>query len=217
MFTVFRAISSAKFELLYTKIVPLLPGILEMLSRLQVSVNSQNQKELFVELALTVPVRLTHILTCLPLMLQPIRMALESNTELAHYGLRLLETCCDSLDRAYFDPIFEPVKADIILALWRHAKPPPHPHGEIAAKVLGKLAGRDRDFAVFPERIEFYDVGEVHKVSELKRSHTRTISISVFEYLYLIYLFLYHSLSLFFFLSFLFLDTSFFVAILAHI
>jgi hypothetical protein len=162
---VFRCLSTGKYESVYQELVPLLSGILESLNRLQANAHAQNLKDLFVELALTVPVRLTHILTCLPLMLQPIRLALESASELAHFGLRLLETCVDGLDRPFLDPILEPVKDQILLALWRHAKPPPYKHGKIAAKVLGKLAGRNRDFYVSPEHLEFQLSSEMDKLT----------------------------------------------------
>lgn len=57
-------------------------GLLEILNKLQNSSHSATLKELFVELSLTVPVRLSLFLPCLPLLVKPLVLALESNSEL---------------------------------------------------------------------------------------------------------------------------------------
>ncbi len=54
--------------------------LLEGLNKLQNSSHTQSMKELFVELALTIPVRLSLLLPCLPLWVKPLLLALESNS-----------------------------------------------------------------------------------------------------------------------------------------
>jgi transformation/transcription domain-associated protein len=56
--------------ILLQELTPLLPPLLDTLSRLQRSAQTSVNKDLFVELALTVPVRLTHMLPSLRQLMQ---------------------------------------------------------------------------------------------------------------------------------------------------
>ena len=47
----------------------------------------------------------------------------------------MLEACIDTLQPAFIDPVLAPVRCELILALWRHVKPLPYPHGHAALKV----------------------------------------------------------------------------------
>jgi hypothetical protein len=71
----------------------------------------------------------------------------------SYVGLRLLEACIDTLAPAFLDPILERHKAELVMAMWRHVKPPPYAHGHAAIKVLGKLAGRGIDLERPPDRL----------------------------------------------------------------
>ena len=112
---------------MYNEFLPLLPSLLQSLNRLQSGLHKQQMKDLFIELCLTVPVRLSNLLPYLPgiyLLLQRIRITLSpphilliitpsalmdplvsalngSNTLIAQ-GLRTLELCIDNLQPNFF-------------------------------------------------------------------------------------------------------------------
>ena len=54
-------------------------------------------KDLFVELCLTVPVRLSSLLPYLPMLMDPLVSALNGSQTLVSQGLRTLELCVDNL------------------------------------------------------------------------------------------------------------------------
>jgi len=109
----FRSIGGGKFDLSFKEFLPLLPGLLEGLNRLQTSSHSQTMRELFVELALTIPVRLSTLLPCLRSLMRPLVLALESATELVIQGLRTLELCIDNLTPDFLDTILTDVKTEV--------------------------------------------------------------------------------------------------------
>uniref|UniRef100_A0A1A9WAC6 Transformation/transcription domain-associated protein n=1 Tax=Glossina brevipalpis TaxID=37001 RepID=A0A1A9WAC6_9MUSC len=77
----FRSIGGGSHDLLYQEFLPLLPNLLEGLNRLQSGFHKQHMKDLFVELCLTVPVRLSSLLPYLPMLMDPLVSALNgSNT-----------------------------------------------------------------------------------------------------------------------------------------
>lgn len=78
----FRAISGGRFESLYQEVLPILPTLLEGLNQLLATAQHQNMKELFVELCLTVPVRLSVLLPFLNLLMKPLVIALHAGPEL---------------------------------------------------------------------------------------------------------------------------------------
>ena len=122
-------------------------------------------KEVYTELALTIPLRHTHIIAFLPQLVQPLLHALESSSELAVVGLRLMDSMVEQFNAEFLDAMMEPVRSDVLLALWRHVKPLPYAHGALALKVLGKLGGRNRDFSAFPEKLDAQDMGETDKLT----------------------------------------------------
>ena len=64
---------------MYNEFLPLLPSLLQSLNRLQSGLHKQQMKDLFIELCLTVPVRLSNLLPYLPgiyLLLQRIQINL---------------------------------------------------------------------------------------------------------------------------------------------
>ena len=140
----FRSIGGGKFDQFFKEFLPLLPALLEGLNRLQNSSHSQNMRDLFVELALSVPVRLSALLPCLRLLMRPLVIALDSSNELVLQGLRTLELCIDNLSPEFLDPILAEVKTELLQGLWKHLKPAPNPNGPQVVRILGKLAGRNR-------------------------------------------------------------------------
>jgi len=73
----FRSIGVGKFELLYKEFFPLLPILLENFNRLLSVAHKPQMKELFVELCLTVPVRLSALLPHLHFLMKPLVYALQ--------------------------------------------------------------------------------------------------------------------------------------------
>jgi transformation/transcription domain-associated protein len=148
----FRSIGGGKFDQFFKEFLPLLPALLEGLNRLQNSSHSQNMRDLFVELALSVPVRLSALLPCLRLLMRPLVIALDSGNELVLQGLRTLELCIDNLSPDFLDPILSEVKTELLQGLWKHLKPAPYPHGPQVVRIMGKLGGRNRRFLLHPTK-----------------------------------------------------------------
>lgn len=90
------------------------------------------------------------------------------------------------------------VKIELMTALWRHLKPAPYPHGPQALRILGKLAGRNRDFLHVPPKlkteefieksfdslVEFEDGSKVviqldRSVQQAKQKIMRCVSIEI--------------------------------------
>lgn len=65
----FRSIGGGSHDLLYQEFLPLLPSLLQSLNSLQSGLHKQHMKDLFVELCLTVPVRLSSLLPYLPMLM----------------------------------------------------------------------------------------------------------------------------------------------------
>lgn len=146
--TLFRSIGGGRFESLYKEILPLLQLLLESLNRLIHSARRPHERDIYVELCLTVPVRLSVLVPYLSYLMKPLVYALNGSQDLISQGLRTLELCVDNLTAEYFDPIIEPVAEDIMKALWKHLKPLPyyHQHSHTTLRILGKLGGRNRSF-----------------------------------------------------------------------
>lgn len=64
---------------MFQEFLPLLPNLLEGLNRLQSGFHKQHMKDLFVELCLTVPVRLSSLLPYLPMLMDPLVSALNGS------------------------------------------------------------------------------------------------------------------------------------------
>nr|XP_036678194.1 transcription-associated protein 1 isoform X5 [Drosophila suzukii] len=78
----FRSIGGGSHDLLYQEFLPLLPNLLEGLNRLQSGYHKQHMRDLFVELCLTVPVRLSSLLPYLPMLMDPLVSALNGSPTL---------------------------------------------------------------------------------------------------------------------------------------
>ncbi|KAJ3074848.1 hypothetical protein HDU98_010028 [Podochytrium sp. JEL0797] len=142
----FRSIGGGRFEKLYEEVLPLLEVLLEGLNVLLSTANKQSMKELFVELCLTVPVRLNVLLPYLSFLMKPLVLALQGGTDLVSQGLRTLELCVDNLTQDFLEPIMAPVSNELMEALWKHLKPLPYKweHSHTTMRILGKLGGRNR-------------------------------------------------------------------------
>lgn len=143
----FRAIGGGggRFELLYKEVLPLLPEMLENLNR-QLLASEGIARDMIVELCLTVPLRLTHLLPHLTYLMQPLALALRGSSELVSQGLRTLELCIDNLTPDFLDPTLSTVLRELMEALFNHLKPQPASHhaAHTTIRILGKLGGRNR-------------------------------------------------------------------------
>ncbi|WFD31947.1 transcription-associated protein 1 [Malassezia sp. CBS 17886] len=152
----FRSIGGGRFELLYKDVLPLLPVLLKKLNVL-LDAAEPSRREVFIDLCLTVPVRLSVLLPYLDQLMHPLVLALQSSPELVSQGLRTLELCIDNLTQEFLDPIMAPYIQDIMAALWSHLKPLPHSHqhSHTTMRILGKLGGRNRRFLQQPPALQY--------------------------------------------------------------
>ncbi|VDO26106.1 unnamed protein product [Haemonchus placei] len=83
----FRSIGGGLHDILYSQFLPLLPDLMLFFNKLQWCDHRQMMRELFVELCLTVPVRLSTLLPHLPLLMEPLVCALNGGPNLVQQGL----------------------------------------------------------------------------------------------------------------------------------
>lgn len=155
--SLFRSIGGGRFEHLYKEILPLLEMLLDVLNNLLITARKPAERDLFVELSLTVPARLSNLLPHLSYLMRPLVVALRAGSELVGQGLRTLELCVDNLTADYLDPIMAPVIDELMAALWEHLRPNPysHFHAHTTMRILGKLGGRNRKFITGPPELEY--------------------------------------------------------------
>lgn len=150
----FRSIGGGSHDLLYQEFLPLLPNLLEGLNRLQSGFHKQHMKDLFVELCLTVPVRLSSLLPYLPMLMDPLVSALNGSHTLISQGLRTLELCVDNLQPDFLYDHIQPVRADLMQALWRILRNQDSA-AQVAFRVLGKFGGGNRKMMVEPQHLDY--------------------------------------------------------------
>ncbi|RMZ78746.1 hypothetical protein DV737_g3746, partial [Chaetothyriales sp. CBS 132003] len=153
--SLFRSIGGGRFELLYKEILPLLEMLLETFNHLLQGARDVHDRDLYVELTLTVPARLSHLLPHLSHLMRPLVVALRAGPDLVGQGLRTLELCVDNLTADYLDPIMAPIMDDLMTALFDHLRPQPyhHFHSHTTMRILGKLGGRNRKYLTRPPRL----------------------------------------------------------------
>ena len=127
----FRSIGGGSHDLLYQEFLPLLPNLLQGLNSLQSGLHKQHMKDLFVELCLTVPVRLSSLLPYLPMLMDPLVSALNGSQTLVNQGLRTLELCVDNLQPDFLYEHIQPVRAELMQALWRTLR---NPNDQVSTK-----------------------------------------------------------------------------------
>ncbi|EST09240.1 PIK-related kinase, FAT [Kalmanozyma brasiliensis GHG001] len=174
----FRSIGGGRFELLYKDVLPLLPVLLENLNAL-LNAAEPSRREVFVDLCLTVPVRLSVLLPYLGYLMKPLVLALQSSTELVSQGLRTLELCIDNLTQEFLDPIMAPYASDIMAALWQHLQPLPHnhQHSHTTMRILGKMGGRNRKLLQNPPRLSYNShKGPTFPVHFEGKTHSMTLT-----------------------------------------
>src|SRR5258708_2109561 len=163
----FRAIGGGggRFELLYKEVLPLLPEMLENLNK-QLLVSDGYSRDMLVELCLTVPLRLTHLLPHLSYLMKPLVLALRGGPELVAQGLRTLELCIDNLTPDFLDPTLNTVLRELMEALQSHLKPLPanHHNAHTTLRILGKLGGRNRRLLETEPELRYHHVSDPAQV-----------------------------------------------------
>ncbi|KAL3832377.1 hypothetical protein ACJMK2_024027 [Sinanodonta woodiana] len=153
----FRSIGGGSHDLLYQEFLPLLPNLLQGLNSLQSGLHRQLMKDLFVELCLTVPVRLSSLLPYLPMLMDPLVSALNGSQTLVSQGLRTLELCVDNLQPDFLYDHIQPVRAELMQALWKTLRNPVDNIAHVAFRVLGKFGGGNRKMLREPQTLNYND------------------------------------------------------------
>ncbi|CAD6192581.1 unnamed protein product [Caenorhabditis auriculariae] len=154
----FRSIGGGAHDILYGKFLPLLPNLLQFLNKLQSCQHRIQMRELFVELCLTVPVRLSSLLPYLPLLMDPLVCALNGSSSLVQQGLRTLELCVDNLQPEYLFEHMAPVRGALMQGLWRVVGTSTDPNSaNVAFRILGKFGGANRRMLNEPQQLQVVD------------------------------------------------------------
>lgn len=140
-------------------------------------------KDLFVELCLTVPVRLSSLLPFLPMLMDPLVSALNGSPMLVTQGLRTLELCVDNLLPDFFCDHIQPVRAELMQSLWKTLRNQDN-SSMGAFRILGKFGGGNRNMLVEAQQIEFDDDEKVNlKVSRFIEFPAKNIIESAYNLL----------------------------------
>uniref|UniRef100_D8PQ42 Non-specific serine/threonine protein kinase n=1 Tax=Schizophyllum commune (strain H4-8 / FGSC 9210) TaxID=578458 RepID=D8PQ42_SCHCM len=165
--SIYRAIGSGRFEMLYKEVLPLLPEMLENMNR-HLLASEGNGRDLLVHLCLTIPLRLTHLLPHLTHLMHPLAIALKSpDPNIIGQGLRTLELCIDNLTPDFLDPTLNNVLRELMEALHDLLKPRPanHVFAHTAIRILGKLGGRNRRLLTKEPVFEWQHISDSAAVS----------------------------------------------------
>ncbi|KYR00111.1 protein kinase [Tieghemostelium lacteum] len=128
----------------------LFPAILETMNELlSNSCYGSALMLIFVELSLSVPVPISILLPNINLLVRPLILALESNSnDLLTLSFRILEMIVDNASSDILLNNFKENKQDFINALSRHLRTVPYFFGPHAIRILGKLSGKGRNLQV---------------------------------------------------------------------
>lgn len=146
-----------KHEIWSKELAHQLPTIIDTINHIQENTSSQPLKDLLIELPLTLPVRVSAMIPCFKLFMKPLLAALEApETEGYIYqskivwSLRFLEGYIGQFSTEYFEPLIADHKARLLRALWRHMRQPPATFTSQVMRILGKMGGRIRPYAISP-------------------------------------------------------------------
>ncbi|EYC15392.1 hypothetical protein Y032_0037g3495 [Ancylostoma ceylanicum] len=157
----FRSIGGGLHDILYSQFLPLLPDLMLFFNKLQWCDHRQMMRELFVELCLTVPVRLSTLLPHLPLLMEPLVCALNGGPNLVQQGLRTLELCVDNLQPDFLFDNFSPVRGGMMQGLYKVVGKSGDPLSvATAVRVLGKFGGANRNMFTEPPNLKSRPKGD---------------------------------------------------------
>ncbi|CAF4597070.1 unnamed protein product, partial [Rotaria sp. Silwood2] len=179
----FRSIGVGNHELLNQEFLTLLHFLLQRLNEYQSCKHRQNLRELFIELCLTVPVRLSVLLPYLPLLMEPLVNALNGSSTLILQGLRTLELCVDNLQPDFLYNHILPVRSSLMISLYRLLS---HSNNDIAQntfRILGKLGGNNRRILNEPQQIKYdnddFDIEQQNEIYVQMSFENESKSISI--------------------------------------
>ncbi|KAK0395513.1 hypothetical protein QR680_001317 [Steinernema hermaphroditum] len=179
--SLFRSIGNGTHDLLYQAFLPLLPALLQQMCRIHSGRHRQSVRELFCELCLTVPVRLSSLLPYLPLLMDPLVYAFSGSTSLVQQGLRTLELCVDNLQPEYLYYYMAPVRSPLMQGIWRVIR---HSNDAscttVALRIMGKFGGLNRKMLLEAPHLEYAvrDKDDINPAVLLKfRRSTETVKV----------------------------------------
>lgn len=179
----FRTLSGGRFDNVYKTMLPLLHFLLETLNKRLFVARTEEEKNTYAELCLTVPVRLSLMVPHLSFLINPLSQALvaRKNPELIAQGLRTLELCVDNLTPVYFDPHIAPAMPKILPALWSLLKPLPFDHklSHTTLRILGKLGGRSRAYIKPPADLKYVKALDQDVAALVQMKGNTTIPIRI--------------------------------------
>ncbi|UMM18202.1 hypothetical protein L5515_014374 [Caenorhabditis briggsae] len=153
--SLFRSIGGGAQDMLYGTFLQLLPNLLQFLNKLTSCQHRIQMREIFVELCLTVPVRLSSLLPYLPLLMDPLVCAMNGSPNLVTQGLRTLELCVDNLQPEYLLENMLPVRGALMQGLYRViSKAPDTASMKVAFRILGKFGGANRKLLNQPQLLQ---------------------------------------------------------------
>ncbi|TMS35227.1 hypothetical protein L596_002675 [Steinernema carpocapsae] len=154
--SLFRSIGNGTHDLLYQSFLPLLPALLQQMCRIHSGQHRQSVRELFCELCLTVPVRLSSLLPYLPLLMDPLVYAFSGSTSLVQQGLRTLELCVDNLQPEYLYYYMAPVRSPLMQGIWRVIRQSLDVNcTTVALRITGKFGGLNRKMLLEAPHLDY--------------------------------------------------------------
>lgn len=95
------------------------------------------------------------LLPYLPMLMDPLVSALNGSQCLVSQGLRTLELCVDNLQPDFLYDHIQPVKSDLMQALWKTLRNPMETMAHVAFRVLGKFGGGGRKMLQEPQQLAY--------------------------------------------------------------
>eukprot|EP00794_Sanderia_malayensis_P003406 gene3406-3896_t len=97
------------------------------------------------------------LLPYLPMLMDPLVSALNGTQTLVSQGLRTLELCVDNLQPDFLYDHIQPVRADLMQALWRTLRNNMETIAHVAFRVLGKFGGASRRMLKEPQKLTYQE------------------------------------------------------------
>ena len=95
------------------------------------------------------------------MLMDPLVSALNGSQTLVNQGLRTLELCVDNLQPDFLYEHIQPVRAELMQALWRTLRNNNDQIAHVAFRVLGKF-GKFVKFSIFPY---FHDILQLSQMA----------------------------------------------------
>ena len=89
------------------------------------------------------------------MLMDPLVSALNGSQSLVSQGLRTLELCVDNLQPDFLYDHIQPVKSDLMQALWKTLRNPMETMAHVAFRVLGKFGGGGRKMLQEPQQLTY--------------------------------------------------------------